>query len=379
MEAEFNIYEFIQEVQNISPERLADIMLVPFCIMAAALCVGQLVNNLVESHLRKHFDDEENISLKYIVLKAARGLPRAWIVGTILYWLLKTVSVAPTVRDLFSYLLFAWLSFTVFQVLARAATGFIELHAQRNSNIPQISLLPNIVNVLIYSMGILFIISSMGISIAPMLTAMGIGGMAIALGLQETLTNICAGLYLLLSKQLSIDDYVRLSTGEEGRIADITWRFTTIIATSGNAIVVPNQKISSAIITNYCMPEPDMSIKVACGVSYDSDLEEVERVTIEVAKEVTKKVDATVTKEPSVFFQNFSESSIDFNVLLHCSQFTQQFKLRHEFIKALTKRYREEGIEIPYPIRTVYSYPQKPVEIVSSLMPKKKSEEMPQD
>ena len=98
-----------------------------------------------------------------------------------------------------------------------------------------------------------------------------------------------------------------------------------------------------------------MSIKIPCGVSYDSDLELVEKVTVEVAAQVTRDVDPSVTKAPSVFFHTFNESSIDFNIVLHCSQFPDQFKLRHEFIKALTKRYREEGIEIPFPIRTVYN------------------------
>ena len=334
----FNIYEFLNMMKNITPEELADMLLMPFCILLTALCIGQFINSLVENRLAKHFADREEISLKYILLKAARGLPRAWIVGSTLYWLINSTSLNWAAVDLFS------------------ATGLIEFYARRNANIPQTSLLPNIVNVVIYALGILLILSSMGISVAPLLTAMGIGGMAIALGLQETLANICAGIYLLMSKQLSIDDYVRLSTGEEGRVADITWRFTTIIATSGNAIVVPNQKISSAIITNYCMPEPDMTIKVPCGVAYDSDLDFVEKVTVEVAEQVTKEVDATVTKKPAVYFHTFNDSSIDFNVVLHCSQFADQFRLKHEFIKALTRRYRQEGIEIPFPIRTVYNY-----------------------
>ena len=82
----------------------------------------------------------------------------------------------------------------------------------------------------------------------------------------------------------------------------------------------------------------------------------VEQVTLEVAWEITQKVDNTVTKKPGVFFHTFNESSIDFNVVLHCSKFADQFKLKHEFIKALTKRYRQEGIEIPFPIRTVYNH-----------------------
>ena len=355
MKESFNIYEFVNTMKNITPEEIWDMLFIPGCIFLAALCIGQFINSLIASWLERHFDEDE-LSIRYIILKAARGLPRAWIVGMTLYWLINSTNINWAAANLFSYILSAWLSFTLFQVMARAATGFIELCAQRNKNIPQTSLLPNIINVVIYAMGILLILSSMGISIAPLLTAMGIGGMAIALGLQETLANICAGIYLLMSKQLSIDDYVRLSTGEEGRVADITWRFTTIIATSGNAVVVPNQKISSAIITNYCMPEPDMTIKVPCGVAYDSDLDFVEQVTLEVAWEATKKIDETMTKPPKVYFHTFNESSIDFNVVLHCSKFADQFKLKHEFIKALTKRYRQEGIEIPFPIRTVYNH-----------------------
>ena len=99
-----------------------------------------------------------------------------------------------------------------------------------------------------------------------------------------------------------------------------------------------------------------MTIKVPCGVAYDSDLDFVEKVTVEVAEQVTKAIDATVTKKPAVYFHTFNDSSIDFNVVLHCSQFADQFRLKHEFIKALTRRYRQEGIEIPFPIRTVYNY-----------------------
>ena len=218
---------------------------------------------------------------------------------------------------------------------------------------PRTTLLTNILNVIIYAAGILLILGSLGISIAPLLTALGVGGMAVALGLQETLANICAGLYLLMSRQLRIDDYIRLSTGEEGKVADITWRFTTIMSIAGNAIVVPNQKISSAIITNYCMPEQDMSIKIKCGVAYNSDLDKVEAVTIETAKEVMQAVDGTVIKEPTLRFHTFNDSSIDFNVILHCSEFANQFTIKHEFIKAITKRYRQEGIVIPFPIRTI--------------------------
>ena len=159
----FNIYEFVNLVKTITPEELADMLLIPFCILLTALCVGQFINSLVENRLAKHFSDTEEVSLKYILLKAARGLPRAWIVGSTLYWLINFTSLKWAAVDLYSYILSGWLSFTLFQVLARAATGFIELYAQRHDNIPKTRLLTNIVNVDIYNLGILLILSSIGI------------------------------------------------------------------------------------------------------------------------------------------------------------------------------------------------------------------------
>ena len=98
----FNIYEFVNLVKTITPEELADMLLIPFCILLTALCVGQFINSLVENRLSKHFSDTEEVSLKYILLKAARGLPRAWIVGSTLYWLINSTSLKWAAVDLFS-------------------------------------------------------------------------------------------------------------------------------------------------------------------------------------------------------------------------------------------------------------------------------------
>ena len=142
-------------------------------------------------------------------------------------------------------------------------------------------------------------------------------------------------------------------------MTDITWRFTTIVPASGsNMVVIPNQKIASSNITNFSMPTLDMTISIPVGVAYDSDLDFVEKVTLEVANEVLARVDSEVEQPPLVRFTAFGESSIDFNVILHSSNFDHQFLLKHEFIKALTRRYREEGIDIPYPIRSIQQLPQ---------------------
>lgn len=339
---------------------LMEMLFIPICILAASLTVGIMLNKLINRRIENHLNIDEN-SWFYIFINALRGVPVSLCLVVGLYWIVNTINIIEPLTRLFSYILFTVIILSITRVAARTINGFISLHIESSQQkMPKTTLLNTILNVVIYAMGVLVVLQYYGISIAPILTAMGVGGMAVALALQETLANIFSGLHLILSKQLRLDDYIKLSTGEEGRVTDITWRFTAIVpAGGGNMIVIPNQKIASSNITNYSMPRKDIVISIPVGVAYDSDLDKVERVTLDVAKEVMAQIDKDVKMEPAVRFHTFGESSIDFNVVLHSSYFEHQFLLKHEFIKALTRRYREEGIEIPYPTRTVLQ-PEEP-------------------
>jgi len=199
------------------------------------------------------------------------------------------------------------------------------------------------------------IIQFLGISITPMLTAFGIGGIAIALALEDTLSNMFAGLNVITSKEMTIGDYIMLSTGEEGYVKDITWRNTTIKAITNNTIIIPNSRIAKNIITNFHQDQKEMLVKVNIGVSYDSDLRKVEKVTEDVAREVTLEFSgADDTIEPYIRYNKFDDFSINFTVFLSVKEFIEQYKLKHEFIKKLHERYNKEGIVIPFPVRTVY-------------------------
>lgn len=336
-------------------DELIDVAMVPACILIVSVCIGVKINGIIKKYIDRHFATAEDTTIKIVIINALRGLPRTWCITTGIYWTINALELTPAVTNLLSKILFMVIVFTITQVISRAVSGFIDLFAQRNTNIPQTSLLNNIASAIIYAMGMLIILEYCGISVAPIITALGVGGMAVALGLQDTLANIFAGIHLMIAKQIRIDDYIKLSSGEEGRVSDITWRYTTIMDVLGNAIVIPNQKILTAIWTNYSNPEEHMVVKIPIGVSYDSDLEFVEQVTIEVAQAVTREIEPNVTATPKVLFHTFNDSSIDFNVLLHVSEIGKRAVLTHAFIKAIKARYDAEGIDIPFPIRTVYN------------------------
>lgn len=225
-----------------------------------------------------------------------------------------------------------------------------------DAKLPSANLIPNLARTVVLIIGALMLLRALDIEITPILTALGVGGLAVGLALQDTLANLFAGIQILISKQVRVGDFVRLSSGEEGYVTDITWRYTTVRQLGNNNTIVPNSKLSAAVTSNFTMPEPEQSVVVQVGVSYDSDLEHVERVTIEVAREVQQRVDGAVrTHEPFTRYHTFADSSINFSVILRGTEYTSQYLMIHEFIKALHARYKKEGIEIPFPIRTVYT------------------------
>ena len=244
---------------------------------------------------------------------------------------------------------------SITHAVSKLVVGLFELWSkQQGGGFPSTTIFTNIVRITIYTIGLLIILDTINVSIAPMLTALGVGGLAVSLALKDTLTDVFAGLHILLSKKVEPGDFVSLDSGEMGYIQNITWRNTKMLERSNNVIHIPNTKLSSAIIKNYDSGDPSFSVKIPVGVAYDSDLEQVSRVVMEVANELHSKMDETnKDSEPSFKFKAFGESSIDLSVYFRGNKYGDQNPIIHEFIKNIHKRFKQEKIEIPFPVRTL--------------------------
>jgi small-conductance mechanosensitive channel len=290
-----------------------------------------------------------------IVVNSLRGMFVVWFGLAGVYAATLTLSLTATARTVINDVAIAILVLSLTVLSARIAGDFVKLY-ERNSGgaLPAASIFTNLSRFLVFVIGILIVLESLGISITPILTALGVGGLAVALALQDTLANLFAGLYVLASRQIRPGDYIKLQSGEEGYVTDIAWRSTTVRVLSNNLIIIPNSKLGSTIVTNFDLPAPQMSVLVQVGVSYDSDLDKVERVTMEVGKQVMLEVTGGVPEsDPFIRYHTFADFSINFSVILQGRTYVDQYLVTHEFIKRLHKRYGEEGIEIPFPIRTV--------------------------
>ncbi|MQF82721.1 mechanosensitive ion channel family protein [SAR202 cluster bacterium AD-802-E10_MRT_200m] len=204
----------------------------------------------------------------------------------------------------------------------------------------------------IYGIATMLILDQFNVSITPLIAGFGIGGVAVALALQPTLSNFFAGTYLVSGEAIKQGDYVELENGLRGYVVEVGWRNTRLKTDFNNLVIIPNSRLADSILTNYYGPAMEIGVIVEAGVSYSSDLGQVEMITLEVANQVIEEVPgAKKPYKPWFGFSQFGESNIDFWVWLEATDRLASFAVKSELIKRLHKRFGEEGIDINYPMR----------------------------
>jgi small-conductance mechanosensitive channel len=321
-------------------------------ILAGAIILGILVDRLFASKLHKlakktaaEWDD--------ILVGSMKGFVTLWLFLAGLAVVLKLVPLKPEVLRIGQRAvgILAILSAVLF--FTRLARKAIYVYVDRIVEVPT-SIFKNFATVVIYLLGFLIALDYLGVSITPLITALGVGGLAVALALQDTLSNLFAGLNILMTRKIRPGDYVRLESGQEGTITDITWRNTTIRALENNLVIVPNSKLGAAIVTNTHLPEKEMALFLPVTVGYANDLSLVEQVTVEVARESMADPALGVAGfDPFIRYNSFTELGVSFCVIMRVREFRDQYPVKHAFFKRLHERYRAEGIKFAVPARAV--------------------------
>jgi small-conductance mechanosensitive channel len=201
----------------------------------------------------------------------------------------------------------------------------------------------------VYTIGLLIVLSLFGVSIAPLLTALGVGGLAVALGLRDTLANIFAGIHVSLAGQIRPGDYIKLDTGQEGYVSDIGWRCTTIRMLTNNLVIIPNEKIAQAIVTNYFLPHKPLLLAIPVNVGYGCDPDQVETLLTDLAKKGAADIPGLLAEPPPYvsLIPGFGENSLQLTLTCQVAQFADQFQVQHELRKRILLRFREANVPFP--------------------------------
>ena len=249
---------------------------------------------------------------------------------------------------------FLWSFFILILTLAlvRFLSEVFQVWAKENV-VHGIGLIVNLIKVVSYTIGVLVILRIFGFEVTPLLATLGVGGLAVSFALKDTLADFFSGVYLFTSKKIKVGDFIELESGESGRVEDITWRHTLLKEFANNILVIPNSKISLNTLRNFDKKDPSFFFPVKLGVSYDSDLDKVKKVTEEVIEEMMEEVEGVVNAPPVVRFLGFGDSSINLRALIQIKEREVKFQVLDEFVRRIHKRYQKEKIEIPFPIRTL--------------------------
>ncbi|OFV67573.1 MAG: small mechanosensitive ion channel protein MscS [Candidatus Syntrophoarchaeum caldarius] len=206
--------------------------------------------------------------------------------------------------------------------------------------------------IVIIVIGVLIILDILEIKITPMLAGLGIAGIAVALAAQETLSNMFSGVFLMLDHPVKIGERIILDSGELCEVRDIGLRSTKLYnVVEHTMIFVPNEMLAKSKIVNISAPDLRLKVQFPIGVAYGTDVRKVREVLIEIAREAP---DVLNDPEPIVVFREFGDFSLNLLLILWIDDIKKKFDVIDYVNQRIDDRFKEEGIEIPFPIRTLY-------------------------
>ncbi|GAA4348082.1 mechanosensitive ion channel family protein [Kangiella taiwanensis] len=206
--------------------------------------------------------------------------------------------------------------------------------------------------ILIVGAGLYILILSWGINPTAWLASAGIVGIAVGFAAKDTLANLFSGFFIVADSPYKLGDYIILDTGERGRVTHVGIRSTRLLTRDDVEVTIPNSVMGNAKIVNESGgPWEKTRIRINVGVSYDSDLEQVHDVLMEMAED---NADLCSSPEPRVRFRSFGGSSIDLQFMAWIERPEQKGLISHRLIMKIHKLFNEKGIEIPYSKQDLY-------------------------
>ena len=328
-----------------------------YTIILGILLFGTFLVGFTLNRILHHWTNKFKNTWGELLFSLLESLPIPLLLLLALYTGLESLALPRQYERIGTKLILTLVILVIFYFPAKVLTLFLRRMSQKDPAMERFTQPATfVIRALFALLAVIVFLENLGISLTVVWTTLGVGSVAVALALQETLSNFFSGLYLLADRPVNPGDYVKLDSGQEGYVVRIGWRSTALRALANNLIVVPNSTLAKAVITNYSMPEPRMSHVMPVSVRYGSDPAKVERVLVEVAQQAARDGLQGLLADPAPFVRfipGFGDSSLDFSLIVQVGQFTDQSLVQSELRKRILERFDKEGIIMPFPTRTV--------------------------
>jgi small-conductance mechanosensitive channel len=320
----------------------------PAAIFVAVVAVGSLFRRVMFNRLER-WAATTRTQIDNILIDSLHGPFLLWILILAIHLAVEYSDLPRGVTRWSAKILLALWILSLTLVLSKLSGRLVRLYSTKlEGALPVGTLTQVLASLVVGILGFLTLLQMVfEVDIKAILAALGIGGLAVALALQDTLSNLFAGFYVSVARQIRIGDFVKIDAGQSGYVQDIGWRSTTLRELGGNLIFIPNNKLAQSIVTNYNLPHRPVGISVTVPVTYDSDPNQVERLLTEVGAGAVEQVPGLL-KEPAPsakFIPGFGKTSMDFTLDCQVAEFADQFLVQHELRKRIYQRFREEGVQ----------------------------------
>ncbi|MFV1951029.1 MAG: mechanosensitive ion channel family protein [Nitrospinota bacterium] len=205
--------------------------------------------------------------------------------------------------------------------------------------------------IVIILLGIIFILKHFDQDIFTLVTAFGVGSLAVGLAAKDTIANMISGFIIMIDRPFRPGDRVQLASGEIGDVEHIGIRSTKIKTYDNTILVVPNSEMSNNKVININYPDSKIKSRIEVGIAYGSDIEKAKRIMIEAALSIPVVLN---DPEPVAFFLSFGDSALNLLLIFWVENYRDRLIATDMINSIINERYNQEGIEIPFPIRTIY-------------------------
>jgi small-conductance mechanosensitive channel len=344
------MFEGLSRTLRVSPAVFSLVAVIG--VLLAALVVGFILNRVFHRYTLKFENGWGRLFFSLL-----ESLPIPLLVLAALYNALEMFSLPRAWERLGSKLILALVILAIFYFPTKVLIIFLQELGQKEPALERVTQPAAFLTRALFALvAIIVVLENLGVHLTAVWTTLGVGSVAVALALQETLSNFFAGLYLMADRPISPGDYVKLDAGQEGYVIRIGWRSTLIRTLPNNIVVVPNSTLAKATITNYSRPEPQMSLTIPVSVAYGTNTARVEKILVDVAEEAGRDgLDGLLTTPAPLvrLIPGFGASSLDFSLSVQVRQFIDQYLVQSEIRKRILARFESEGIAMPFPTRSI--------------------------
>lgn len=316
----------------------------PFIVFAAALAIALVIRQFVVLFLHRKVagDSRHAISL----LRSIRIPSVLWCFAAALAVALRFAPLTERQVDLATRWIGAFLIISVSLAAANILVRVFAAYGERNSMPFAVAgLSRTLINVVVLGVGTLVLLRHFNVSITPILTALGVGGLAVALALQDTLANFFAGVHILVEAPINVGDFIRLSTGEEGVVSDIGWRTTRLSVGGHSTIVIPNTKITTGTLTNFNLPDARVTMEILILAGLDADAGDVAGLAMDVAEKAQGVLD---DPPPAVMFDpGVLATHMQMKLMVTVATPAARGPVASAIRAALLEGFRQRGIPLP--------------------------------